>query len=134
MKHTLLRLTDSYRLSFFFRLFFLRFRERLSLSDDEDEDDSLELVSLSLSSEELLVSRCLFLDLFCFFELDLDLEDIFLEWLGLTFKLLNINRWAVPCLLFNFSFKLMGADILVYQYLEMKLFLLTKENYYKNPW
>lgn len=79
MKHTLLSLTYSYRLSFFFRLFFLRFRERLSLSDDEDEEDvSLELVSLSLS-EELLLSRCLFFDFFCFFELDLDLEDILLE-------------------------------------------------------
>lgn len=83
MKHTLLSLTYSYRLSFFFRLFFLRFRERLLLSDDEDEEDeSLELVSpwsLSLSSEELLLSRCLFFDFFCFFELDLDLEDILLE-------------------------------------------------------
>lgn len=80
MKHTLLSLTYSYRLSFFFRLFFLRFRERLSLSDDEDEEDvSLELVSLSLSSEELLLSRGLFFDFFCFFEEDLDLEDILLE-------------------------------------------------------
>lgn len=79
MKHTLLSLAYSYRLSFFFRLFFLRFRERLSLSDDEDEEDVSELVSLSLSSEELLLSRCLFFDFFCFFELDLDLEDILLE-------------------------------------------------------